>query len=305
MAPRSAVRLSERATLGEVIGDLLLRDFDEARESRRKSLAHCNRPWLHALFSLRCLVYSCGFSAFRKGGSMLTRSIENGVRLPPVAVGLIARRTILAGGLALVAGCTRVPHALATAGDSQQPPETMAAWMDQWMAPWQELARRGLKGPLWVSRFRDPVYFLLRPIGWTANTQSTKSYAPVDVPVGFVTDFASIPKPFYSLLRPDGDYAYAAVIHDYVYWTQDRTREECDTILMLVMQELSVADVTTRAIYTAVRTFGNAAWQENATLRANGERRVLTKIPCDPVTLWADWKKRSEVFSGTTIHECR
>ena len=48
------------------------------------------------------------------------------------------------------------------------------------------------------------------------------------MPTGFVTDFASIPPIFYSVLRPDGEYAYAAVIHDYLYWTQTRPREDAD-----------------------------------------------------------------------------
>lgn len=39
----------------------------------------------------------------------------------------------------------------------------------------------------------------------------------VHVPVGFVTDFASIPRMFWSIMPPEGWYGKAAVLHDYLY----------------------------------------------------------------------------------------
>lgn len=39
----------------------------------------------------------------------------------------------------------------------------------------------------------------------------------VHVPVGFVTDFASIPRLFWNILPPTGWYGAAAVVHDYCY----------------------------------------------------------------------------------------
>ena len=50
----------------------------------------------------------------------------------------------------------------------------------------------------------------------------------VEVPQGFTTDFASIPPIFFGLLRPDGLYAVAAVVHDYLYWDQRVDRLTCD-----------------------------------------------------------------------------
>ncbi len=39
----------------------------------------------------------------------------------------------------------------------------------------------------------------------------------IHVPAGFVTDLASVPRIFWTLLPPDGKYAKAAIIHDYLY----------------------------------------------------------------------------------------
>ncbi|WP_348235539.1 DUF1353 domain-containing protein, partial [Salmonella enterica] len=39
----------------------------------------------------------------------------------------------------------------------------------------------------------------------------------IEVAVGFVTDLASVPGIFWSLLAADAEYAKAAIIHDYLY----------------------------------------------------------------------------------------
>ena len=45
------------------------------------------------------------------------------------------------------------------------------------------------------------------------------------VPKGFVTDFASILQAFWALgLSPHGQYSRAAVVHDYLYWSQSCSR---------------------------------------------------------------------------------
>jgi hypothetical protein len=169
---------------------------------------------------------------------------------------------------------------------------TVASWMSRWMT-----SDKKLGGALRVSRFRDPIYFLISPISWTPNLRDAGRYKGVEVPTGFVTDFASIPPIFFSVLRPDGEYAYAAVIHDHLYWTQERPREEADEILKLAMQDLKVDSAKLTAIYAAVRTFGGSAWDQNAKLKSQGEKRILINFPDDPTINWEDWKKRPGVFA--------
>ena len=168
---------------------------------------------------------------------------------------------------------------------------TKEDWLDTMM--W----KRRLGPPLLLSRFVERIYFLIGPIGWKPNPG--QSFARVDPPPGFITDFASVPRPFWSLLPPDGEYAYAAIIHDYLYWTQTRPRDEADTILKFAMEDLKVNPLTVETIYRAVRLGGGSAWDGNAALKRQGEKRILKsdKYPQDPTTRWEDYKKRTDVFS--------
>lgn len=167
---------------------------------------------------------------------------------------------------------------------------TMETWMTEWMS-----GMKAVGGMLNVSRFREPVYFLTAPISWTPNPGQER-YEAVNVPSGFVTDFASIPQVFWSVLRPDGEYAYAAVVHDYLYWTQARSREEADDILKMAMEDFDVGTPKLGAIYNAVWSGGKMAWNGNAKKKAQGEKRILTRFPQDPRTKWEDWKQRPGVF---------
>ncbi|MBS0164842.1 MAG: DUF1353 domain-containing protein [Nitrospira sp.] len=167
---------------------------------------------------------------------------------------------------------------------------SMEDWMTEWMSN-----EKAVSGMLKISRFREPMYFLTAPISWTPNPGQER-YKAVTVPKGFVTDLASIPRIFFSALRPDGEYAYAAVVHDYLYWTQTRSRDEADDILKIAMEDFKVGTVTVGAIYAAVRVAGKTAWNGNAEKKAQGEQRILTRFPQDPRITWEDWKLRPGVF---------
>jgi len=169
--------------------------------------------------------------------------------------------------------------------------KSVEAWMTEWMS-----MSKAPGGILRIARFREPIYYLTAPISWTPNPGQEK-YSAVTVPTGFVTDFASIPRLFCSLLPPDGEYAYAAVVHDFLYWTQARSRDEADEVLKLAMEDFEIGPVTVNAIYGAVRVGGQAAWDGNAAKKSQGEKRVLARFPHDPRTTWEDWKQRPGVFA--------
>lgn len=156
-----------------------------------------------------------------------------------------------------------------------------------------EIGVKATNGTLIVSRFKDPIYFLLRPINWKSELEDGLE---VTVPKGFVTDFASIPRVFWSALRPDGEYTWAAVIHDYLYATQTTSRAEADNAFKQVMKEFEIDDKTITIIYKAVRLGGQSAWDENRKQRENGEKKVLKKFPDDPKITWEIWKNKSGVF---------
>jgi hypothetical protein len=169
--------------------------------------------------------------------------------------------------------------------------------MDRWIERWKT-AGRDVEGLLYLGRFADPVYFLTKKIAWKPNADQTGKLPSVTVPVGFVTDFASIPRAFWSLLRPDGNYAYAAVIHDFLYWTQALPRDKSDLIFKLAMQDFEIGTSQVTTIYAGVRAGGDGPWKENCKLKAGGERRILKAFPKDPRIRWEDYKKRREVFKA-------
>ncbi|MBS0153727.1 MAG: DUF1353 domain-containing protein [Nitrospira sp.] len=208
---------------------------------------------------------------------------------------MLTRRNALKWAIGVSSSLLSGVDVLSRASYAQEPglPATemsMEDWMTEWMSN-----EKAVSGMLKISRFREPMYFLTAPISWTPNPGQER-YKAVTVPKGFVTDLASIPRIFFSALRPDGEYAYAAVVHDYLYWTQTRSRDEADDILKMAMEDFKVGTVTVGAIYIAVRVAGKTAWNGNAEKKAQGEQRILTRFPQDPRITWEDWKQRPEVF---------
>ena len=83
------------------------------------------------------------------------------------------------------------------------------------------------------------------------------------VPADFVTDFASVPRCLWWIVPPWGRYFPAAVVHDWLYSTHDRPREDADRIFLMLMDALKIPTWRRRAMYIAVRLFGEHAWNES------------------------------------------
>lgn len=108
------------------------------------------------------------------------------------------------------------------------------------------------------------------------NIDTVDSANAVEVPVGFVTDFASIPRILWTILPPWGKYGKAAVIHDYMYTEHKHSvysaegvesfvqieRKQADGIFLQAMEVLGVNKITRYAMYYAVRVFGNRPWKD-------------------------------------------
>jgi hypothetical protein len=112
---------------------------------------------------------------------------------------------------------------------------------------------------------------LLAPLIWHGTKGDTFT-----VPVGFVTDFATVPRFLHWLVLPYGPYTRAAVLHDWLLtelaaWSAehysnmvrrpiDGSRDhppansrDCDGIFRRVMQDLGVPWATRWVMWTAVR----------------------------------------------------
>ena len=91
----------------------------------------------------------------------------------------------------------------------------------------------------------------------------------VVIPVGFRTDFASIPQGVRSLIPQLGKWTAPAVVHDALYWAGPSwgyTQAMADYALLQLMSELGVGAIRKHAIYRALRMFGSFAWNNHRKL---------------------------------------
>lgn len=85
------------------------------------------------------------------------------------------------------------------------------------------------------------------------------------VPVGYITDFASIPRPASLLLPPFGLWTEGAVVHDFLYAVGETgARKAADRILHTAIREQGVGRITAAAIHAAVKLFGERAYGREA-----------------------------------------
>lgn len=95
------------------------------------------------------------------------------------------------------------------------------------------------------------------------DTVGTTTYTALP---GFITDFASVPRVFWSWLPKAGEYSPAAVIHDWIYfWGVDDagepvTRGEADAVFRRAMADLGVPWARRWAMWSAVRLGGRRIW---------------------------------------------
>ena len=105
--------------------------------------------------------------------------------------------------------------------------------------------------------------------------QIGNSQFTIVVPKGFVTDYASVPQMLWGALSPHDNYSRAAVVHDYLYWTQICTRPQSDNIMQIAMKESEVPKWKQIAVYGAVSLLGQASWDENKEFRKQGLIRII------------------------------
>lgn len=79
----------------------------------------------------------------------------------------------------------------------------------------------------------------------------------VKIPVGFQTDFASVPKVFWSLISSIGKYNLASIIHDYFYTTHLLDRKSSDEEFLKWMMFIDPSrQIRNKIMYYMVRLFG-------------------------------------------------
>lgn len=100
----------------------------------------------------------------------------------------------------------------------------------------------------------------------------SKNGNKITVPAGFVTDFASVPKPLRAVFESWGAYGYASVFHDWLcrektyqhfigsfeagnkgYMPANATRAQADKLFYEIMEYSGVSTATRVLLYVGVR----------------------------------------------------
>ena len=107
-----------------------------------------------------------------------------------------------------------------------------------------------------VGSWNDDMTFFTLTEDFIYYVGSLNSNEYIDVPVGFTTDFASIPKCFQWFLPQVGKYGKAAVLHDYLYSEGIGTKERADYIFYEAMGVLKVSKYIRMIMYLVVKKYG-------------------------------------------------
>jgi hypothetical protein len=83
----------------------------------------------------------------------------------------------------------------------------------------------------------------------------------IDVPVGYETDLASVPRSMWWLFPPHGKYSKAAIVHDYLYSNAIGTKKQADKIFYEAMGVLGVPKWKRILMYWAVRVGGKGSYK--------------------------------------------
>lgn len=96
-----------------------------------------------------------------------------------------------------------------------------------------------------------------------ARFRYLSSYGMIEAPAGMISDGASIPRIFWNILDPFGDYFGPALIHDYLYSPANTefTRREADDILKEAMFNIGIPWYRRETIYRAVRLCGASSFR--------------------------------------------
>jgi Protein of unknown function (DUF1353) len=110
--------------------------------------------------------------------------------------------------------------------------------------------------PALVVLPRPDYWAVVAPLVWDSPTLH------LTIPVGFITDLASIPKVLRNTLDVDGRSRAPAILHDWLYCTQHSTRAFADSMLREALGEYGENAATAWVYWAGVRLGGWLPWSE-------------------------------------------
>lgn len=106
------------------------------------------------------------------------------------------------------------------------------------------------------------------------------------IPKGYVTDFASVPRIFWTVYPPDGEYAEAAVFHDWLYslsylYGKFIPRKLADAVFLEVMEEIGIPFHRRHILHKAVRSGGWTSYGKSNKLRSYNQQLFFPDFIAD------------------------
>ncbi len=96
---------------------------------------------------------------------------------------------------------------------------------------------------------------LLKPITFKARIDG--EIVDINIPKGFVTDFASTPKSLWWFFGPIGIHIIPATIHDYIYTSKLYSKKVADKLFYDAMKDYGVGSLKAWSVYKAVAMAGD------------------------------------------------
>lgn len=109
--------------------------------------------------------------------------------------------------------------------------------------------------PLRAEAIRPKYWRVLEPLVWKTETEH---YV---VPAGFETDLASVPGPLRIFFSVTGASRRSAVLHDFLYRSQEITRSQADEIFRRALTYDEVNPLGRILYWSGVRIGGWVAWR--------------------------------------------
>ena len=107
---------------------------------------------------------------------------------------------------------------------------------------------------------------LIYPLVWAIDGDGYRM-PDIEVPAGFVTDLASVPKLLRGLLDPTDPSRRPAVLHDWLYCSQnkhDYTRQQADALFRVALRADGSSAVAAFIYHAGVRAGGWRYWKKRS-----------------------------------------
>lgn len=112
-----------------------------------------------------------------------------------------------------------------------------------------------------TASYTPDLWIFAAPLTWIDPV-----FGELAVPVGFITDLASIPRALRNLpmLDPNGLSRRPAAMHDWLYAERSHGKEFADNFFRAALMSEGATEIEAETFYQAVHQFGSSSWASDA-----------------------------------------